>query len=400
MVLPNPRTTYKAQLLDYDALLAASDESCSYCLTEREVQMLLAFVDYIAWKTRYINTTTEIDTDLIRTWSNNLARKLMDGCCGDNDLHRFSPEGVYQSSSDGGITWVDDPEDDPRNTYIGLPPLPGAPGATKKCAAADNVQGLFTQYRDNLIEIVGATPSIIAIIAGILAFIAVLAGVSGVGVGISVLFLGMAAEMIQIGGTGISGAITFTRLQQFRCLVYCRMNDDGELTYESWQGLLADIADQFSGFAETFFYQTVNGMGYIGINNAGTMGAATADDCGDCDCECGGETIGETLVTFHGSEISRNGCNIKVTATADGDHQAVTVTWDGTHPWMLTAEGLIPPPPSPSTGSSTWQFYTWDGSEHGPFTSSTAPLNTSVTTIELFGTPGNDFSVSWDVATP
>jgi len=302
MVLPNPRTTYKAQLLDYDALLAAADTSCSYCLTEREVQMLLAFVDYIAWKTRYINTTTEIDTNLIRTWSNNLARKLMDGCCDDNDLHRFSPDGVYQSSSDGGVTWVDDPEDDPRNTYIGTPPLPGAPGASKKCAAADNVQSLFTQYRDNLIEIVGATPTIIAIIAGILAFIAVLAGVSGVGVGISVIFLTMAAEIISIGGTGISGAITFTALETFRCLVYCRMDSDGQLTYASWQQLLVDIAGEFDGFAETFFYQTINGMGYIGVNNAGTMGAATADDCDDCGCaiECCTEaqiTLG-TLVSI------------------------------------------------------------------------------------------------------
>jgi len=283
MVLPNPKATYKAQLLDYDALLLASEESCSYCLTQREVDIMLAFVDYIAWKTRYIATETPIDTDLIRTWSNNLARKLMDGCCEDNDLHRFTIDGIYQSSSDGGITWVDDPEDDPRNDYIGAPPLPGAASSAKKCAAADNVRSLFEQYRDNLISIVGATPTILAIIAGILAFIGVLAGVSGVGVGVGVLFLTMAAEIVQIGGTGISGAITFTVLQTFRCLVYCRMNDDGELTYEAWQGLLADIASEFDGFAETFFYQTVNGMGYIGVNNAATMGDSTAADCDDCE---------------------------------------------------------------------------------------------------------------------
>jgi len=317
MVLPNPRTTYKAQLLDYDALLAASDESCSYCLTEREVQMLLAFVDYIAWKTRYITTETEIDTSLISTWSNNLARKLMDGCCDNNDLHRFSPDGVYQSSSDGGITWVDDPEDDPRNTYIGTPALPGAPGSAKKCAAADNVQSLFTQYRDNLISIVGATPTIIAIIAGILAFIAVLAGVSGVGVGISVLFLSMAAEMIQIGGTGISGAITFTALQTFRCLVYCRMNADGELTYAAWKQLLVDIANEFDGFAETFFYQTINGMGYIGVNNAGTMGASTADDCGDC--ECGLDLVWQHIPSLEsdGTVVFQGGDVWRVTAGVD-----------------------------------------------------------------------------------
>jgi len=285
MVLPNPKQTYKAQLLNYDALLLASDTECSYCLSEREVQMLLGFVDYIAWKTRYITTETAIDEALIYTWSSNLARKLMSGCCDEGELHRFNEQGVYQTSIDGGDTWTDDPEGDPRADYVGAPPLPGAPSDGKRCAAADNVRDLFEQYRDNLIDIVGVTPSLIAIIAGILAFIGVIAGVSGVGIGIGVLFLTMAAEMIQIGGTGISGAITFTALENFKCMVYCHMNEDGELTYTEWQELLIDIAAGFSGFAETFFYQTVNGMGYIGVSNAGTVGAATASDCGDCACE-------------------------------------------------------------------------------------------------------------------
>lgn len=279
----NPKQTYLALLFDYDAMLAQSEDECCYSLSEREVQLILTMVDYISWKTRYIISETEIDTTTIMSWSGNLARKLMSGCCPDNDLHRFNENGIYQSSSDGGITWIDDPEDDPRNDYIEAPPIPGTASDGKRCAASDNVRDLFEQYRDNLISIVGATPSIIAIVAGILAFIGVIAGVSGIGVGVGVLFLTMAAEIVQISGTGISAAITFTVLEDFKCLVYCRLNEDGELTYNAWQGLLNDISVTFSGFAETFFYQTVNGMGYIGTNNAATMGAATASDC-DCDC--------------------------------------------------------------------------------------------------------------------
>src|SRR5690242_12085714 len=155
-----PKSTYRALLLDYDALLEASETECSYCLSEREVSIILAFIDYIAWPTRYQSTETEIDRNIIRTWAGNLALKLMNGCCGDNDLHRFTADGTYQSSSDGGVTWVDDPQDDPRNTYIEAPPIPGADSDGKRCAAADNVRDLFEQYRDNLIEIVGVTPSI------------------------------------------------------------------------------------------------------------------------------------------------------------------------------------------------------------------------------------------------
>lgn len=317
----NPRATYKAQLLNYDALLLASDDECSYCLSQREVEMMLAFVDYIGWKTRYQPTSTEIDQNLIDNWSANLARKLMSGCCGDDGaLHRFNEAGIYQTSTDGGITWQDDPAGDPRNDGIGAPPIPGPASDGKRCAAADNVRGLFEQYRDNLIEIVGATPTVLAIIAGILAFIGTILGLSGVGIGIGVLFLTMAAEIISLGGTGISGAITFTALENFRCMVYCRMNTDGELTYEAWQALLGDIAIGFDGFAETFFYQTVAGMGYIGVNNAATMGAATADDCGDCGCSnlCADkysiwDRTGEGIpITYYGTILERDHDRIRV----------------------------------------------------------------------------------------
>jgi len=319
-VKPNPRQTYKAQLLDYDALLSASDKECSYCLSEREIQIMLAFVDYISWKTRYIATETEIDQELIREWGANLARKLMSGCCDEGVLHRFTEGGIYQSSEDGGATWQDDPNNDPRNDYIQAPPIPGADSDGKRCAAADNVRDLFEQYRDNLIEIVGATPTILAIIAGILAFIGVIAGVSGVGIGVGVLFLTMAAEMIQIGGTGISGEITFTALEDFKCMVYCHMNEAGELTYAEWQELLSDIANGFSGFAETFFYQTVNGMGYIGINNAATIGVATASDC-DCPCENCSNLDAWGIV--YGTTITKSPGYWKLSSVAVGPNQSV-----------------------------------------------------------------------------
>jgi len=285
MKKPNPKQTYKALLLDYDALLTYSDDECCYSLSGKEVQILLSFVEYVAWKTRYKTTETEIDQNAISHWSGNLARKLMSGCCPDDEtLHRFNEDGVYQSSIDGGLTWQDDPGGDPRNDFVRTPPLPGEPGADKKCAAADNVRGLFKQYRDNLIQILSGAPLLIEIVSGIIAFIGMLAGATGVGIGISVLILGLAAALSQLSAGEVSAAITEPVLDLFRCLVYCRLNSDGELTYEQWQALLGDIADAFDGFVEQFFYQTVNGMGYIGVSNAATMGDSTASDCEDCGC--------------------------------------------------------------------------------------------------------------------
>lgn len=279
-----PRQTYKAMLWDYDDLLSRSDEECCYSLSEREIQILLAGLEYIGWKTRYQPTDTEINQTTINHWKANLARKLMTGCCGEDDLHRYGDDGVYETSTDGGITWEDDPANDPRNTYVGAPHLPGAPSDALKCAAADNVRDLFTSYRDSLIGYLEAGTPLIAIIAGILAFIAAITGVSGAGIGISVLLMGVAAGLLTMTPEGVADQIDSEVLNEFRCLVYCLMEDNGQITYDNWLILLNQIAETFDGFPETFFYQTVNGMGYIGVSNAATIGISSAEDCGDCDC--------------------------------------------------------------------------------------------------------------------
>jgi len=275
---------YKGILLDYDYLLAKSDDECCFSLSEREIQILLALIDPIAWETRYIPTETEIDQETINHWRANLARKLMSGCCPDGQLSRFTEDGTFQTSDDGGETWQDNPDEDPRNDYIQSPPLPGSDGSSKKCAAADNVRDLFTQYRDNLNDLLTASPTLVAIVAGILAFIAVITGVSGAAIGISVLLMGLAAGLLELSEGEIEEQIDETVLETFKCLVFCRMNNAGQLTYAAWQQLLVDISAEFSGFPELFFYQTVNAMGYIGMSNAGTIGAATASDCDECDC--------------------------------------------------------------------------------------------------------------------
>jgi hypothetical protein len=320
MNLPRPpRQSYKAFLWDYDSLSAYSDEECCYSLSEREVQILLAQLDTVSWKTRYKPTNTEISQDTIDRWYGNLARKLMSGCCPDDDaLHRFSDEGIYQTSTDGGVTWVDDPENDPRNTYVGMPPLAGVAGNAKRCAAADNVRDLFLQYRDNLIDLLTNASGLIAIMAGILAFIAVIVGVSGAAIGISVLLMGLATALLSETPESVEAQISPAVLDEFKCLVYCRMNEDGQLTYENWLLLLQDIANQFTGFPETFFYQTVNGMGYIGVTNAGTVGVLTASDCDDCCPTCNDKY--EPFGVNHGIVVNRTDTYVDVQAQNPGNN--------------------------------------------------------------------------------
>lgn len=288
--MTTPKQTYKALLLDYDALLLATDKECCFSLSEREVQILLAFVDYACWPTRYFATDNVIDRETIAQWGGNLARKLMSGCCPDDGvLHRFNDDGVWESSIDGGVTWTPDPDGDPRRDYILAPQLPGSASDEKRCAAADNIRSVFKQYRDELAQILAAGSTVVAIIAGILAFIGAIAGVSGVAIGISVLLISLAAELLTLTPSAVVAAISETVLDDFKCLVYCQLDNDGQLSEANWNDLKVNIAANYTGFPETFFYNTVNALGYIGMSNAGTMGPATATDCGDCECvaECG-----------------------------------------------------------------------------------------------------------------
>lgn len=103
----SPRQTYKALLFDYDELLSKSDEECCYSLSEREVNLILAQLDYIGWKTRYRPTSTEIDRNVIDRWKGNLAEKLLMINCGQSVLTRQNPLDYcqLQQSYDGGETW-------------------------------------------------------------------------------------------------------------------------------------------------------------------------------------------------------------------------------------------------------------------------------------------------------
>lgn len=323
--------------VDYDRVLGLPDDECCFSLTQKEVAMILSQTEFFAWKTRWnSDSDTEINQDTIDALKSGLERKLMSGCCPDEGaLHRFTEDGHFQTSTDGGETWVDDPDGDPRNNAIESPPLPGADSDAKKCAAADNVRDLFLQYRDNLEAMLDASPTLVSIIAGILAFIAVLTGISGVGIGISVLLMGTAVALLSMSSGDVEAVITTEVLDTFRCLVYCRMDNDGRITYDNWLGLLVDIAAEFDDFPELFFYQTINAMGFIGVNNAGSAGVATAEDCGDCDCpaECNdADLIQYGTVTETGVYDGHPGMEVEAVFAGGG----YVVRWG-------TIDGGVPP---------------------------------------------------------
>ena len=310
----NPRATYKAQLLNYDALLAMSDEECSYCLSEREIGILLPFIEYVAWKTRYQATETEIDVNLIERWSGNLARKLMTGCCGDEGLHRFTEDGVYESSLDGGVTWNPDPENDPRNDTTYFPPLDGEDGSAKRCEGAANAQEFFKQ---NLIDELASGLAYAEIYSTVVGIIAIL-GVTGIGVIIAVA----SAAIFVAGVIVVQAAFTSEVWEDFKCILYCNISDDASFTENQWNVVKNKILSDFTGVVQIILWNWVNALGYIGLTNSARSNMALGAEC-DCDCPASGCNT-EWTATL-GTILGEFGGYLRVQSVVDGGTSKITI---------------------------------------------------------------------------
>lgn len=305
MTFQSGKHRMKMQSWDYDYLVSKSDDECCYSLSEREVQIILAMIDPIAWRTRYVLNILPFDQSTVDKWQGNLARKLMSGCCPDEEkLTRFTDTGEWEVSTDGGETWHSEPGSDPRNDGTSLPPIPGT-GDNVKCAAADNARDQFKAIRDQLISLLTAGTTVLAVIAGIMGAIGVILGISAVGTAIGVLLVGLATALLATTPESVEEDLSDEIMDQFRCILFCHMQDNGQFTYEDWQAVITECDSTFTGFAHTFFHGLVAGMGYIGLSNAGTIGATSADDCDDCEC-------GEWCYTFDFS-TGEHGWNVRTT---------------------------------------------------------------------------------------
>lgn len=248
--------------------------------------MILTYTEMIGYVTRWYSELGDtVDFSTIETFKNQLEYKLMSGCCPDNDIiHRYTSEGIYESSNDGGDTWYTDPDNDPRNEWVSAPPLSGENGEGKKCAAADNITAQFHIWADNLVELLEAGTLITAIAAAIVGFIASVVFASGVGAAWGVLLFSLAAALFAEGSSGFDDDMTEDVYDAFRCILYCNVQADGTFTEENIVEILEQITEQFDGVVEAFFYSIVSTMRSVGMSNTATLGSATADDCGDCDC--------------------------------------------------------------------------------------------------------------------
>jgi len=198
-------------------------------------------------------------------------------CCPEPTNQRYNAEGQLEVSYDNGATWVIDHSLDDRYSGTIAPPLEGEDGAEKRCVAATSAQEFV---KANLIDSLSEGMTYAEITGALVAVIAVL-GVTGIGI-----LLGAAVAAIFIAGVAaVQAAFTSEVWTDFRCILYCHMNDDGSFDEAGWEGVKADILGTFTGAVSAILYNWANAAGLVGLTNAARSHFAATGDCSDCACE-------------------------------------------------------------------------------------------------------------------
>lgn len=199
-------------------------------------------------------------------------------CCGDGtpELQRFDEFGNLEVSNDGGETWTSGAGIDGRFNSPLLAPLPGT-AEQKRCNTAFGISSfLQSTIYDNLATVSGAA-QLVVLIGSALALVAS-------GGAAYPLVTALSGTILTTGIGAIEAALTTEVWDTFACLIYCRLDDAGNMTAENWTALQSDVNEEFTGVVALVLIGTVQAFGPVGMTNAGRSMSLTAIDCSACDC--------------------------------------------------------------------------------------------------------------------
>lgn len=212
----------------------------------------------------------------------------MSNCCPEPNRTRYTIDGHYEISYDGGTTWQSGDDFDPRVTSPTLPPIPGDDGNAKKCDAANSVlvqikdkvetwQG-YLSTAGTLVEFATAAVGLLAVLLFAPAAVPFLLGVC----------LTLLKTLWDAGEEEYALAFTDSVYNDLLCILYCHARSDGTYDDAAISAILSDCASHFDPIARDAFSAAFKGWGAVGTTNAATIGGGglDCDDCGPCSDAC------------------------------------------------------------------------------------------------------------------
>jgi len=318
------RTRWKAELFNYEYYLPDESPECQYCLTEKQAEILRGIIIPLGWKTRWLSIETEIDQDQIEAFRDDLIRRLMMSCCGGDFqiIFRWTEDGVLQQSEDGGTTWEDAPQEDPRNSSPIYPPVPGEPSDDKKCIAGTGMMTLIQEQigdqitddmtRFTLGELIETW--VTTIIQTSNPFLAL------INIAVNQIFALSLALLVP--------ALTSDVYNRLKCCFIDNMADDLSFDNTQWEAVRDCILSDISGIAGIFLEHLVFLLGSVGLTNLARSQAVTEGSC-DCDCTCSVAS----WIPYDGTagtkieELSSN-CRLVIDSSVRGDGLSYVI-WIG-----------------------------------------------------------------------
>ncbi len=294
----NNKRNWKAETFPYDYYTVEPGNECQYCLTDKQVEVLLGIVEPLAWSTRWFSDTQDIDKQVVKEFRDDITRRLMMSCCGDETpiIFRFTIDGTLEKSTDGGTTWLPAPENDPRNNSPQFPPLNTDDPESTKCIAATGMVDLIKQQiSDQFTDDMGRYT------IGQLITDWIKTLLNDGGNILEGLVTIIQNQVFALGVAALTAALTDTVYDTLKCIFLCNMDSDGTFDEGDVSAISSQITDQIGGIASLFLNHLVGLLGATGLTNLARSSGATSGDCSDCpDCTCAGvvgfETSGYSTV--------------------------------------------------------------------------------------------------------
>lgn len=186
-----------------------------------------------------------------------------------------------QQTYDDGVTWVDQPGQDPRHaTVFQFPPIVAD---DPRCQAAANMSKGIGDFLHGISGIVGTATNAESMLTVIIAGVAVFFP-EGAAIGVlAFLALDFASTILAETFTAIDAAFTSTVYDTLTCIFYCHIASDGTVSTDQLSAILADINTLIGGLVYTVLSGYFFLVGEVGLTNMGAKGDAPAD-CGGCAC--------------------------------------------------------------------------------------------------------------------
>jgi len=185
-----------------------------------------------------------------------------------------------QYTPDGGTTWIDAPQFDPRSsTAMARPPYPSDDPACDAAASivANMKAGLDMAFAE--ISLVSTGASAVTAILTLLNFI------TGIGLLIS-LIADLVLDIVSIGVEAVDEAFTDDVYSQLLCIFLAHVESDGTFTADDFSAIQSEISSTFGDVSTVNIVAQgwLRFLGNVGLTNVASAKHVTGV-CTSCDCD-------------------------------------------------------------------------------------------------------------------